>query len=442
VSNSQVQKIAEENKRTDIYNMHMHRMRRNVFVVSVSALALAPLVIFAWTGPTASPPNGNVAAPVNVGTPDQVKDGGLGVNALTVFGNSLLGGSTGSNAYLNFGATGGTNGYGIRDNAGLLEFKNSGGNWASIQNIVWTLVGTSTSPWATSGNNIYNTNIGNVGIGTANPVARVQIGNMLTLQDTLGGQTSYGWNIYRPDVGMNWIYINSGPAAAIRMNGYDAANPIFQASHWGISFHVNPLGGSAGQIDPTMDTSDVKMVIREDGNIGIGTVSPSAKLHVVGGLTHLQPSSASPGQGLQIDTAGLPNGSSNGILVSAPAGWTGNFMSANLGGVQQFAIAQNGNVSLSNQLYARNLNNSAGTYAVCWSAGTGQLTTAYACSSSDARLKTDVRDFEGGLPKVEALRPVTFEWKDKSRGEGNQSGSSRRKWRKSLRKSSRPTVQE
>ena len=130
---------------------------------------------FAWNEPTAAPTGNNVAAPVNVGTTDQVKNGGLGVNALTVFGNSLFGGSTGSNAYLNFGATGGTNGYGIRDNNGILEFKNSGGSWASLQSIIFTLVGGAGS-WTVSGNNIYNTNTGNVGIGTASPVEKLDLG--------------------------------------------------------------------------------------------------------------------------------------------------------------------------------------------------------------------------------------------------------------------------
>lgn len=123
--------------------------------IPLSAL-LSFTLVAAWTGPTQSPPNGNIAAPVNVGS--------FGVNALAVFGNSLFGGSTGSNAYLNFGATGGTNGYGIRDNNGLLEFKNRGGSWASIQSTVFNLVGGSAS-WTSSGNNISNTNTGNVGIG-------------------------------------------------------------------------------------------------------------------------------------------------------------------------------------------------------------------------------------------------------------------------------------
>lgn len=35
----------------------------------------------------------------------------------------------GTNHYLNFNTTVGVNGYGIRDNAGVMEFKNSGGSW-------------------------------------------------------------------------------------------------------------------------------------------------------------------------------------------------------------------------------------------------------------------------------------------------------------------------
>lgn len=107
------------------------------FILGTFSIGIA----YAWTGPTAAPPNGNVAVPINVGSTDQVKNGGLGVNSLAVFGNSLFGGAAGSNAYMNFGATSGSSGYGIRDHAGTIEFKNSGGSWQSIQNIVWELCG-------------------------------------------------------------------------------------------------------------------------------------------------------------------------------------------------------------------------------------------------------------------------------------------------------------
>jgi hypothetical protein len=89
----------------------------------------AASLVLAWTGPTSAPPNGNVAAPINVGIVNQVKNAGLGINSLAVFGNAIL---SGIGNYLNFGSTGGTSGYGFRDNAGTMEFKNSGGAWSSF----------------------------------------------------------------------------------------------------------------------------------------------------------------------------------------------------------------------------------------------------------------------------------------------------------------------
>lgn len=60
-----------------------------ILVASVLILGGTALV-HAWTGPTQAPPNGNVSAPVNVGTTNQVKNGGLSVNTLAVFGSALI----------------------------------------------------------------------------------------------------------------------------------------------------------------------------------------------------------------------------------------------------------------------------------------------------------------------------------------------------------------
>lgn len=95
------------------------------FLIGATVFIGASLVL-AWTGPTSAPPSGNVAAPINTGSVDQIKSGGLGLDALAVFGNAIL---SGTNRYLNFGDGAGETGYGIRDNNGTMEFKNSGASW-------------------------------------------------------------------------------------------------------------------------------------------------------------------------------------------------------------------------------------------------------------------------------------------------------------------------
>lgn len=110
------------------------RMRAIIFTAGiVTGTVFASFVAIAWTGPAGPPPDNNVAAPVNVGSTDQTKNGALGVNGLAVFGNTLL---SGSNRYLNWGTTVGANGYGIRDSSGTLQFKNSGGSWNSFNTTV------------------------------------------------------------------------------------------------------------------------------------------------------------------------------------------------------------------------------------------------------------------------------------------------------------------
>lgn len=82
-------------------------MRLPTFVFGLllgAVLFITASIVIAWTGPSAAPPNGNVAAPLNVDSTDQVKDAGLAINALAVFGNAIL---AGASRYLNFGSTAG-----------------------------------------------------------------------------------------------------------------------------------------------------------------------------------------------------------------------------------------------------------------------------------------------------------------------------------------------
>jgi hypothetical protein len=60
-----------------------------------------------------------------------------------------------TNGYLNFGSTLGTSGYGIRDNAGTIEYKNSGGSWSTLSSLgdsvnYWQLNSGALSPFSTT----------------------------------------------------------------------------------------------------------------------------------------------------------------------------------------------------------------------------------------------------------------------------------------------------
>lgn len=74
----------------------------------------------------------------------------------------------GVNKYLNFGTTSGSSGYGIRDNAGTIEYKNDSGSWAAIGSGggggggTTTVYLATTTPW-TAGNLAYVTGQGSVG---------------------------------------------------------------------------------------------------------------------------------------------------------------------------------------------------------------------------------------------------------------------------------------
>lgn len=59
-------------------------------MLAISLISAVPVSLSAWTDPTAALPTRNTLAPVNIGTSDQVKNGGPSLNSLVVFGNALL----------------------------------------------------------------------------------------------------------------------------------------------------------------------------------------------------------------------------------------------------------------------------------------------------------------------------------------------------------------
>ncbi len=107
--------------------------------------------------------------------------------------------------------------------------------------------------WSTSGANIFNNNLGNVGIGTATPTA-ISNYTSLSINNAVNGGIL--------DLMSNGIFkmrlVNTSSTAVIETNT-------------GIPFIISPQGTEA-------------MRVVANGNVGIGTTTPTAKLHVNGDI--------------------------------------------------------------------------------------------------------------------------------------------------------------
>lgn len=136
--------------------------------------------------------------------------------------------------------------------------------------------------WTTNGNNINNTNSGNVGVGTTAPPERLSVvlsdgvTNGITPVLSIGKTTSGS-----PAAGMG----SSLGFRAQRSNG-DLAQTGFIAGIW-----EDPTAGvedGALVFAPVLDSAGYgteRMRITSVGNVGIGTSTPANKLHVAGSIT-------------------------------------------------------------------------------------------------------------------------------------------------------------
>jgi hypothetical protein len=112
-------------------------------------------------------------------------------------------------------------------------------------NASWQPLPPSATVWAVSGNDIYNTNTGNVGIGTTTPTAKLHVrGGMLV--DSSSGSLRIGY-----------------PSSA---------------NQW----HFNTMNGGADLQLWENAVNTVRMYFKAGGNIGFGTTNPAYLLDVVG----------------------------------------------------------------------------------------------------------------------------------------------------------------
>ena len=136
------------------------------------------------------------------------------------------------------------------------------------------------------------------------------------------------------------------------------------------------------------------------GNLGVGTSSPTSRLHVVStGAVPAFISSTQATSFLQMNSAGGSSGiasNSNDLVLFTSSSGTERMRIDSTGKVFFLALAA-----------------SAGTNALRWSTSTGQMTY----DTSSARYKDNIRDSIYGLNHVMQMRSAQFEYKDDGRSD-------------------------
>ncbi len=271
-------------------------------VVLVSTLLVAA-IIYAWIEPTGPPPTGNVPAPINVGGNPQYKAALLGVEGLLVSSSTFLAvyggnvgiGTTSMNYKLDISGAlrlipssvpAGAN--------GVMHYDSVSNKFRCYQNGAWVDcigAGAGGGHWMALGDDIYNTNTGNVGIGATSTGAKLHIAetgsisgaNALALTEKTSGNVARLITLF--DTTSNEIRVAYGGASAgVALIAGDDPTRIFdnvaaganEDLHLGAEGHLRLYSG-------LQDWATRKeMIFTSAGRVGIGTTGPAQELHVVG----------------------------------------------------------------------------------------------------------------------------------------------------------------
>ena len=268
-------------------------------------------------------------------------------------------------------------------------------------------------------------NSGNVGIGTSSPVANdgtsktFQIGSRLTIQNVVGTQFLLGTNVYYDG---GWKYIAAAKAQAVRGTGESGA----------IQFSLSPTGTAGGSV-PNMDGSDVKMIILESGNVGIGTSSPATTLHALGPIrsqdsrggsfaaVEISGGSSSLYPYISVDQSNpltfitgaaerMRITSGGEVLMNTSTTLTAGWLCISVASNNYNAIVlKDTGTSYSAGNYYQVFTNSSNT--IVGSISHPTATTISFNTSSDYRLKEDLKDFNG-LDILSNIKFYDFKWKN------------------------------
>lgn len=263
--------------------------------------------------------------------------------------------------------------------------------------------------WATNGNDIYNTNTGNVGIGTTSPPQLLSIQKDHNSNTSVGvfntadgASASIGLGVSRTTDYSNKFFVLGVTAPSFSLSGF-GETAYLHSSGVPIKF------GTQSAHDMyffTNGISNPKLTIASGGNVGIGTTTPNSKFVVkqsadsfIGGL-HLTRNATA-------DTWSMVTGADNALYF----GYANNASGANAASdftVYPLVLPASGAdaVIVRGVLRVESLG-TAGSTQLCLNAS-NQVAT---CSSS-LRYKRNIAPLSFGLNLVQRLRPISFEWKE------------------------------
>ena len=137
---------------------------------------------------------------------------------------------------------------------GLMVYETTTSSFWFYNGFVWNQIGIGgTSPWTVSGTNIYNSNTGNVGIGTTAPTVKLHLAGSMLMNTT-------------------------NPTVQFQQSGIDKV--FVQAS--GDNLRIGTYSGnSTGKMIIRMDGTD-RVFVDSIGQVGIGRTTPTERLDVDG----------------------------------------------------------------------------------------------------------------------------------------------------------------
>jgi uncharacterized protein (DUF2345 family) len=234
-----------------------------------------------------------------------------------------------------------------------------------------------------AGTNVAIKDSGNVGIGTLVPGAKLHIVGGTDVELTSGGV----------------LVIGSVTGANLALDG----NEIMARNNGGESpLHLQADGGD---LFIHSNQSGTNVTVKDSGNVGVGTLAPGAKLHIVGG-TDAELTSGGflvigsvIGTNLALDDNEIMarnNGGKAPLLLQTDGG---DLLIHNDDAASRVVVKDSGNVGIGedNPSYPLDVN--------------GWIRADGVTYFSDARWKKDVKPLQGVLEKVIRLRGVEFEWK-------------------------------